>query len=72
MPQFQNLRANIPAPICPGTDSPPRSNFLLRGAGPASPFPRLAPGAPLPPAPRPFARFLRTIQPPCISPSNEA
>lgn len=46
MPQFQNLRANIPAPICPGTDSPPRSNFLLRGAGPASPFPRLASGAP--------------------------
>lgn len=46
MPQFQNLRANIPAPICPGTDSPPRRNFLLRGAGSASPFPRLASGAP--------------------------
>ena len=59
MPQFQNLRANIPAPICPGTDSPPRRNFLLRGAGPASPFPRLAPGAPLPPAPRPFSHSTR-------------
>ena len=56
MPQFQNLRANIPAPICPGTDSPPRRNFLLRGAGPASPFPRLAPGAP--PSPRPASPVL--------------